>query len=340
MVKKLLILSLVAVMLSTAAFANGILLAEATYAAEPEEITETFGSSKINILLVKPESGEQKISAVNWSSTSNSDSTSVNTWMLIRVEVGENWNFSALTLTMRLQMNKGFNDAFVAPLSKSDYDAAVAAAAAGTRMTTLVRPADNPLATKTELEGSGKATPSTLWVTSTSMQNRSASLNVANFTNAHYNGEYLYLAAQVLRDSVTTDTTNKVATSERDYEYNGSLKMYFSEQKGATSWKLTVKGTKVEAPAVDDFSDAEIEYDNTTGVYTIATATTTDEAYLIIASFTGATMIDVKLVPINAATASRNDDGAISGTITPLKEGTIKIFLWDKETLAPATTVQ
>ena len=98
--------------------------------------------------------------------------------------------------------------------------------------------------------------------------------------------------------------------------------------------ELSVKGVLKDTsePVVDDFSDAKVAYDNATGAYTITTTTTTGEAYLIIASFTGTTMNDVELVPINAAEG-------LSGTVTPLEDGDIKVFLWDKATLAPAIGV-
>lgn len=69
MVKKLLILSLVAVMLSTAALANGILLAESTYAADVDAIVEVENNATIS-----EETGLEGTVTLNLASTEARDS--------------------------------------------------------------------------------------------------------------------------------------------------------------------------------------------------------------------------------------------------------------------------
>ena len=310
MIKKLLILSLAAVMLSTAAFANGILLAEATYAAEAEEVTENFDYTKYEILRVtQATETTQKITKP----TSNVTGGKTSSWYLVKVDIEKNWgSFTSITSAFRMTAAKGQNYSYLTSLTKTDYDAAVTAVG-----TTVDNFLGEPRVVAADTEkmwknGSG-------FSSNTSKQTLTLTVEEGLYT---YSDGCLYFAFQSTSDNTT-------------YPYVG-LRV-----EDTSYFKTVVKGTKVETPPVDDFSDAEIDYDNTTGTYTIATTTTTAEAYLIIASYTGTTMNDVELVPVNAATAARNDDGAISGTLdNVLDEGTIKIFLLDKATLAPATAVQ
>ncbi|MBQ8391668.1 MAG: hypothetical protein IJX50_03880 [Clostridia bacterium] len=252
--------------------------------------------------------GVQTITSKTWSSDSNPVINS-NNWVLWKINVGKNLVFNTMKFTTRIQLTGSSNTyVYVAPLSYIDYEAAATAKANGTTLTTLVKPVNGGtnVAPRAEIKRSGSGE-----------SNATVTLNAALFNNSeYYHDGYVYLA---LTAADGTDTTPQL-----------SLKA-----DKMSNWKLAITGTVVEAPAVDDFSDAEITLDND-GNYTVTTTTTTGTAMLIAASFNGTTMVDAKVATINAANAV---EGVISGTIEGLADGTVKLFLWDSTTLAPAINV-
>lgn len=310
MLKKLLTLSLVAVMLSTVALAsNGVVgFGVATYAEEAEEVTETFDYTTYEILRVRQTTDTtQTIAKLSVGGDNEAYTNTTARWYLVKVNVGKDWGtFTSITSKLGARAVKGNNYVYRTSLTKAEYDTAVAAA--GTTVDSfLSEPSVVAADTKTQWKNHTGSNGS--------VQTATLSLGENQYT---YEDGCLYFACQL-------------TVENGSYPY-GAMGLSKTE-----NYITTVKGTKVETPVVDDFSDAEVTYDNTTGAYTIATTTTTGEAYLIIASFTETTMNDVELVTVNAADA---EEGVISGTIPQLDEGTIKIFLWDKATLAPATAVQ
>ncbi|MBQ8808366.1 MAG: hypothetical protein IJZ81_03580, partial [Clostridia bacterium] len=288
----------------------------ATYAEEAETFDKTIvGASTdnpIEFLWVSQSSttGEQTISTKTWPSSGTNPTIGAGNWILIKINVGKNLNFDSMTLSVPIQFagSKGANNfyGYAAPLAYTDYKAAADAMAAGENLTTLVQPVDG---------GANVASAYKAHATSTNTtQPVSITLDASLFNNsASYNDGYVYIAftaagGQSTKRQLSTKT-DKIA-----------------------SWKLAIEGTVVEAPAVTDFSDAVITWNN--GAYTVTTATASGTAMLIAASFNGTTMVDAKVATVDAATAT---DGVISGTISDLEAGTsVKVFLWNPTTLAPA----
>ena len=260
--------------------------------AVTEAATEEFDISKFTVLKITENEGTQTAASQSTSATMSVG----NVWLLVKVAVGENWKMDATTvkLTTTTGGNKAIDsNGYYVPISKEAWLDAVD----GTVASPLTKPSAVTAAKSVKIRAaSGTGSFSEVSKTATF---------AAPTCSSSYDGENLYFAIEFENAGVGASKWEK--------------------------WKLTANGEKL-VPAVDDFSDAVIAYDNSTGAYKITTATTTAEAYLIIASFTGTTINDVKLVSIDATEG-------LSGTITPLEEGTIKIFLLDKATLAPAIGV-
>lgn len=325
MLKKLLSLSLAAVLLSTVAFASGgaEMIMDAAYAEVAEEVTDTIkvknddGTYNTEFLWVSQSTSEDGVVSqsvtgpLTWSDTEKTSvvgysKSLVPRWTLAKIKVGKDWGtFSSLSLQMRVRALKATNVAYSMPISKADYDAAAAAATNGTKMSTLVQPQTNSDATYQLLaDRAGKSNGSYLTYTLT--------LGAEDFTGNCYQDGYLYFAFQAI-------------SPDNGTYGNLGLDLHTSY------WKFTVTGTKV---AVTDFSDATITWTAATGAYTVTTATVSGTAMLVIASFNGTTMVDAKVATIDATTANA---GVISGTIADLEAGTsYKAFLWAENTLVPA----
>ena len=320
MLKKLLTLSLVAVMLSTVALAsNGVVgFGVATYAEEAEELDKTVTASAtdnpIEFLWVSQnaETGAQTISTKTWPSSAANPTIGANNWILAKINVGENMNFTSMSFTVPIQFKgaKGSNNFYlrVAPLAYTDYVAAEEAKAAGTTLTSLVKPVEG---------GENVASVKKSHATSTNTtQGTTITLDSSLFNNtAAYHGGYVYLAFT----AADGDATDRYLSLKSDK---------------VSTWKLVVKYTVVEAPAYTDFSEAVIAWDN--GTCTISNVPATGTAMLIAASFSGTTMVDAQVATIDAANA---ENGVITETFTGLADGTVKLFLWDSTTLAPAIGV-
>ena len=324
MLKKLLTLSLVAVMLSVTALASpgGVMLMDATYAEEAEEVTEVFKYENIELLWVSQTTGEdstvsQTVTALSWDTKWKAGTASLNAWALAKINVGENWDFSKVTFRARLGAYKGECVAYYMPLTKADYDAAKAVAGTGTTISSLSEPETDEAAIYQVLESN--------WTKSNnSKQSYTFTFDPESFTSAHYQNGYIYIAFQPQNTTSSRSLALWFNADETNINYDQ-----------AAYWNMTVTGTKVETPAVTDFSDAEITWNN--GAYTVKTATASGTAMLVAASFNGTTMVDAKVVTIDATTAQ---DGVISGTISDLEAGTsVKVFLWANNTLVPAIGV-
>ena len=323
MLKKILTLSLVAVMLSTAVLATEFMELTSVHAAEAGEtftdevIVASSTDNPMEFLwATRTEDAEgAKITSVSWTATSQ-DMTKEK-WMLAKIRVGENREFSAIKFQTRWQMYKipgtastakGTSYVYCAPLSYSDYAAAAAIKGTSDTLSTLVKPSPSDANVK---KGSlSKQTDGTT-------QNISVTLDAATFNNSdYYHDGCIYLA--FYEGDVENDSYNDNIALKNAHSY----------------WKITMSGTIVE-PAVTDFSDAVITWEN--GEYTVTTATASGTAMLIAASFNGTEMVDAKVATIDAATA---ENGVITGNITDLKAGTsVKVFLWNPTTLAPAIGV-
>ncbi len=271
----------------------------------PEQFTGDFVYDNMEFLYVSQAvDGTRTVSAPSTSKVNvlNKPADGSSGWALVKIPVGENLVFDKIDFTVNIYHNIGTPTAYCAPLSKTDYDAAASGNAAS-----LTRP------------GAGVPNVVTTVGTTTTANGKNQTmkftLDASVFNNSsYYQDGHIYLAFW----GEVADN-NAVCT--------------FDMRSGKTDvYKLHVEAIVAETPVVDDFSDAVVEYDNTTGEYSITTTTTTGEAYLIIASFTGTTMNDVELVTINAAEG-------LNGIVTPLDAGTIKIFLWNSTTLAPAIGV-
>lgn len=102
---------------------------------------------------------------------------------------------------------------------------------------------------------------------------------------------------------------------------------------------ITVNGTEGASTAtkVNDFSDTVLMWDGTDNSYGVCTQTTSGTAKLLAVTYSGTTMVDAKVVPIDATT---NTTGVISGTVPALTAGdSLKIYLWKGDTLVPITDV-
>ena len=329
MLKKILSLSLMVVMLvamSSVAFAETIILtnvsintitdadAKAQGIERPVEYlwvtqttTDDVVSQKITELAI-PQSSTKKMGEGNW--------------VLARYNVGKNITFTKMTANIRLQMidedastsNPQTVTLYCVPLSYTDYDAAKAIAGTTERMSTLVKP---------KIDDTNVKTYSLKKTSKNSAQTFSPSLNVDLFNGSseYYHNGYVYLAFWANGQDGNYDDVLALQVSS-----NGTKQYSYS--------KLVFSGTQ-ETPSVDDFSDADITFEN--GTYNVTTTTTAGEAYLIIASFNGTDMVDAKVAIIDASTAV---DGVISGNIdAPAAGETVKAFLFDKTTLTPAISV-
>lgn len=332
MLRKILSLCLVAVMLSTVAFATEFVDLTPVYAAE--EAAETFEDVAITqsgtednpfefLWVTQSETDgvvSQKITTVD--QTDSAKTMAVNNWALAKINVGENREFSYIKFQTRWQMWKTPDNqddssiadtsyVYCAPLSYTDYAAAAAIAGTSDTLSTLVKP--SPSDTNVKVGTLSKKTHKTT-------QNIPVTLDAETFNDSnYYHDGYIYLAFY------EGDETNKV--------YNDKMAVKPSDS-GTYYWKLTISGTIVE-PAVTDFSDSVITWND--GAYTVKTATASGTAMLIAASFNGTTMVDAKVATIDAADAV---DGVISGTISDLAAGdSVKIFLWAENTLVPAIGV-
>lgn len=319
MLKKLLSLSLVAVMLSVAALAapgaseNVI---TPTYAAEPVVKKESYNGHSMELLYVTQKETDgvvsQTVGECSWAS--NVTDLTENKWGLAKIKIG-NWeNLTSLTVNINVgvySVAKYYGH--IMPLTKADYDAAKAVAGTTTPLSYLLeRPIDNE-------ENALVSEPYSRTKAGWTMQNLQVTFDDCSvFTDEYYQDGYIYVAFQV-----KSDTTG--ITKPR-FQFHAS-----SSGSRYGYWYLTAEGT-----FNNDFSESVITWDGTTGAYTVETATTSGTAMLIAASFNGTTMVDAKVATINAEEAVKS---VISGTIEDLQEGEeVKIFLWDKTTLAPAIT--
>ena len=310
MLKKLLTLSLVAVMLSVTALASpgGVMLMDATYAEEAEEVTETFDNTKYEILKVAQTTDTtQTISKLTMGGTNDGYTSKTTRWYLVKVNVGKDWgSFTSIVSKFRMTAVKGKNYSYLTSLTKTDYD--TAAAVVGTAVDNFL---SEPSVVAADTEKMWK--DGSNFSSNSSKQTLSLTLTEDLYT---YSDGCLYFAFQSTSDNTT-------------YPYAG-LRV-----EDTSYFITTVTGTKVETPAVTDFSDAVITWEN--GAYTVKTATASGTAMLVAASFNGTTMVDAKVVTIDATTAQ---DGVIRGTISDLEAGTsVKVFLWANNTLVPAIGV-
>ena len=314
MLRKILSLSLVAVLLSTAVIATDFVKLTSVYAAEP--VTETIANTEVSILRVDQTVTDgvvsQKISNRTIGGTSDGYTTKTTHWYLMKVNIGKNWeSFSSFLFKLRLSALEGKNHAYSMPISKADYDAANAVAGTETTLDSLVEP-QTDAAAKYQLlaDRAGKSNGSKL--------NYDLLPDATAFTGDSYKNGCVYIAFEV------TATENA-----KGYLFPG---LRFED---TSYWYFKVTGIKGEAIVVNDFSDAEITWID--GAYTVTTTTTSGTAMLIAASFNGTEMVDAKVATIDATKAA---DGVISGTIAGLKAGSkVRIFLWNSTTLAPAIGV-
>ena len=309
MLKKLLTLGLALVMLSSVALASPqtyVLAAETETIEDKEAADVSLANTDIEVLVAVVE-GENIITKGPYGWTSAYELNEGVEWLLIKAPIGTDWVLDADTkFTLNTKMTYGVAataQVYVAPLSATTYSAAYAVAGDNTAVDGLVAPSS----TNSEKVGE-------LYKTAESKSTITSEFTGERFGTDSYADGCLYMAVEFKAE---------------DADLALSL-----TKANASGWSLAVTGNKyvVATPTVDDFSDAVITYDNSTGAYTITTTTTTAEALLIIASFTETAMNDVEVVSINAAEG-------LSGSVTPLDEGTIKIFLLDKATLAPAIGV-
>lgn len=166
---------------------------------------------------------------------------------------------------------------------------------------------------------------------STSKQTTTATIKNANAaTSAQFASIMAYL-----KSPANIDADGNVYLGISIYRASNATGRVWNTNSEDACPYLTITGTRAtNTPAVTDFSDAEITWDN--GTCTVTTATTEGTAKLIVASFTGTTMNDAKVVDINAADAV---EGVITAPVGDLEAGTVKIFLLDSTTLAPVIGV-
>ena len=193
MLKKLLTLSLVAMILSGTVFATPTPIAPMTAAlAETDGIeyedytkTATVDPDMTTLIVTNGDSGAT-VQNYGWNVNRNLDP--VKEWLLVRIDIGENLVLDQTTMTLQAQVrftSAGTSTIHVAPLTKAQFDSAEAAAAAGTgtAISGLVAPADAPNKDSQEkTESTGNKTYKDLVLNHNSEEN--------------YVGKYLYVAIQ------------------------------------------------------------------------------------------------------------------------------------------------
>jgi hypothetical protein len=189
MLKKLLTLSLVAVMLGTTVFAASPMGLALTAYTETTPVVETktatadiTANGGMDLVEIGPE-GAVRDSVETFDSSIDAED---GRWYLAQVKIGSGYSsFTSIKFGICATYSTGKADFYCVPLKKTDFDMAKTAAANGTSLTTLTAPYQSGYSSLGTYDAASD------WFSLT------AELDPTLFTEENYVGEYIYVAFQM-----------------------------------------------------------------------------------------------------------------------------------------------